>query len=42
MQISINFRIAYYKSAPGGNRTPNLGVRSASLCPFELLGPKVR
>lgn len=26
------------KSAPGGNRTPNLSVRSALLCPFELLG----
>lgn len=24
--------------APGGTRTPNLGVRSALLCPFELLG----
>ena len=23
--------------APGGNRTPNLGVRSALLCPIELL-----
>ncbi len=26
------------KGAPGGNRTLNLSVRSASLCPFELLG----
>ena len=24
--------------APGGNRTHNLGLRSALLCPFELLG----
>jgi hypothetical protein len=32
LQIHINF------GAPGGNRTLNLGVRSALLCPFELLG----
>ena len=25
--------------APGGNRTPNLGVRSALLYPIELLEP---
>src|SRR3990172_8859690 len=28
------------EGAPGANRTRNLGLRSALLCPFELLGPE--
>jgi hypothetical protein len=35
--IPIESIFAY---APGGNRTHNLGLRSALLCPFELLGQR--
>ena len=30
--------LLFFTGAPGENRTHNLGVRSALLCPIELLG----